>query len=760
MRHWLGPWVLVGLGLAACDDASSVIGGMRDSGGGDTASEAASDLGTDTTAPMDTTPPDTTVQDTTPPDTAVQDTTPMDTSGCRADMDCMGNPAGGVCDTAMGRCVGCLAERDTCPASQHCDAMTRACVAGCRADEGCREGDGGVVLDAGGPRRDRCDTMAHACVECARDEHCAPGFLCVGNVCTVGCNPARPCPSGQTCCAGACVDPLTNTAHCGVCDTRCMVTNGVAACMNGACAVGSCTPPFGDCDMMAANGCETNTTTAVAHCGRCGNRCPARANAAATCAGGACGFTCNAGFADCNGSADDGCEVNLTEDPTHCGSCSTLCNPPSGTAGCAMGRCTVRSCAEGFADCDMNATNGCEVATGSSSSHCGRCGNACPARPNAFPGCVLGSCVISCVAGFADCDGDAMNGCEVDTRTDPAHCAACNRACAVPRATAACAGSRCTVGRCDPGFADCNTMAADGCEVNTLVDENHCGRCGNACVTPGGTPVCRAGTCGISACAAGREDCDRMASNGCETDTQGDASNCGGCGSACALPRATAVCSMGRCAIGRCDVGFGDCNLMAADGCEADLNTEAAHCGGCGMRCAIANGAPACMAGRCTVASCNAGFSDCNMAPGDGCEVNLNTDGAHCGACGRSCAAGLTCQAGVCTRFPSTGAEGAFNPTGSVTLTPGVHNFTTINIPSGVTVRVSGNGVLDLRAIGDVTIAGRVDVSGGNGGNGANCVCGVGGQVGTAVAGPSGGSGSACAGGGGGLGSAGGAGGT
>jgi hypothetical protein len=62
--------------------------------------------------------------------------------------------------------------------------------------------------------------------------------------------------------------------------------------------------------------------------------------------------------------------------------------------------------------------------------------------------------------------------------------------------------------------------------------------------------------------------------------------------------------------------------------------------------------------------------------------------------------------------FVSNGADGAFNPTSNVTLAARVYNFTTINIPSGVTVFTNGTGVLELRATGAVTIAGTVDVSG------------------------------------------------
>jgi hypothetical protein len=49
-------------------------------------------------------------------------------------------------------------------------------------------------------------------------------------------------------------------------------------------------------------------------------------------------------------------------------------------------------------------------------------------------------------------------------------------------------------------------------------------------------------------------------------------------------------------------------------------------------------------------------------------------------------------------------------------LSSGIHEFTTVTIPAGVTVRTDGAGVLELRATGPVTILGTIDLSGGNGG--------------------------------------------
>ena len=79
----------------------------------------------------------------------------------------------------------------------------------------------------------------------------------------------------------------------------------------------------------------------------------------------------------------------------------------------------------------------------------------------------------------------------VDTKNDPANCGGCALACSLPNATAYCASSACAVGPCTAGYANCNNVASDGCEVNLNTDANHCGACGNAC--DGGS--CVAGVC-------------------------------------------------------------------------------------------------------------------------------------------------------------------------------------------------------------------------------------------------------------------------
>lgn len=104
------------------------------------------------------------------------------------------------------------------------------------------------------------------------------------------------------------------------------------------------------------------------------------------------------------------------------------------------------------------------------------CGVACQASPNAQPACVAGRCAPDCLGAFGDCDGNAANGCEVDTRTSAAHCGACGAACA--------ANVRCVRGACADcaeGFADCDGDPSNGCEARIGSSPRHCGRCNSPC---------------------------------------------------------------------------------------------------------------------------------------------------------------------------------------------------------------------------------------------------------------------------------------
>jgi hypothetical protein len=131
-------------------------------------------------------------------------------------------------------------------------------------------------------------------------------------------------------------------------------------------------------------------------CGRCGNACTVPTNAMATCSAGRCGFTCNPGYADCDRDPANGCETNTRIDRLNCGGCGNACTVMNGTPSCTMGTCGIASCIGYFADCDGNPINGCEVNLFESTTHCGMCGRRCPTNSV----CRFGACY--CDAGMCD----------------------------------------------------------------------------------------------------------------------------------------------------------------------------------------------------------------------------------------------------------------------------------------------------------------------------------------------------------------------
>lgn len=168
-----------------------------------------------------------------------------------------------------------------------------------------------------------------------------------------------------------------------------------------------------------------------------------------------------------------------------------------------------------------------------------------------------------------------------------------------------------------------------------------------------GPPPCEP-ACGANArcvdgrctCETGFDDCNGSPTDGCESalDTVSD---CGACGRACSFPNATAACVDGACTLAACNPGWGDCNGDPDDGCERALDTLE-HCGACGAVCAPARATGTCTSGSCQIASCDAGYADCEGGASDGCESHLASSQAHCGACGNRCDETQRCVAGAC----------------------------------------------------------------------------------------------------------------
>lgn len=189
-----------------------------------------------------------------------------------------------------------------------------------------------------------CEPVSGRCVACLSDTQCPPGNLCMGNRCAPGCNPNQRCPEGLVCCQGACLDTLSDVTHCGACDNTCSGGQGVYACVSGQCTVSRCNAPFADCDGSGQNGCEVNLVTSAAHCGGCNMPCATRLGTQVACVGGTCQYACEPDFFDCDADPSNGCEANLQTSVTHCGACGVGC---ASEQVCVAGVCRgPGSCAE------------------------------------------------------------------------------------------------------------------------------------------------------------------------------------------------------------------------------------------------------------------------------------------------------------------------------------------------------------------------------------------------------------------------------
>lgn len=144
------------------------------------------------------------------------------------------------------------------------------------------------------------------------------------------------------------------------------------------------------------------------------------------------------------------------------------------------------------------------------------------------------------------------------------------------------------------------------------------------------------------------------------TNTTFDPLNCGGCGTKCGAPaNETAACVNSKCGY-FCTDPFKDCNNNVADGCEINSSNNASNCGACGKVCSLPNATSNCTNSSCAVASCNANFGNCDGVAANGCEASLLTDANNCGVCGKSCG-GQACTNGSCGKVCDAATEVTIN---------------------------------------------------------------------------------------------------
>ncbi len=303
------------------------------------------------------------------------------------------------------------------------------------------------------------------------------------------------------------------------------------------------------------------------------------------------------------------CSIDLSTDRNHCGSCDVVCKDPSAAynvrMACASGQCQA-FCYEGYADCNGVTDDGCEANTKEDPNNCGACGTACA------PGvaCVRGKC--GCPPGMTVCDGRCVDVSKDDLNCGACHHSCLEDQPTDAGSTPdhmfyGCSEGQCKDLRCmqvGEFWADCNhDTALDGCEVNLRSDVKNCGACGNACepgqrcIDDGAVVQCQ--------CQQGRSYCPARAGGleGC-FDLENDPRNCGACGYVCPyVANAAPVCDRGRCKH-ECLPGTADCNGREDDGCEVELNKDPRNCGGCGTTCDVARGQP-CVGGHCLMGDCD-----------------------------------------------------------------------------------------------------------------------------------------------------------
>lgn len=323
--------------------------------------------------------------------------------------------------------------------------------------------------------------------------------------------------------------------------------------------------------------------------------------------------------------------------------------------------CASSTCPSPFGTCPGDRFN-CETNFDSDSDNCGECGVTCPRGDltRAIFGaewfCQAGHCQMACDADSrkGDCNGDVVDGCETSLKCDANNCGACGIACQ--------AGTTCVDGQC--GCAAGLTVCGQACQgarcVDLVNDDLNCGSCGRSCppfpegdtTLPPNTKLgCAESSCGRLKCSERRfRDCNDIIDDGCEVDVDEDAANCGACGTVCAPGQ---TCIFGACGCAPNETRCGEAPIVTC----TDLDTDPMNCGACGYACPGVwvpdAGEAVCRLAHCELA-CPQGRADCDGRFENGCETLITTDPSNCGGCGSTCDRNLgqPCVNGACNRVP------------------------------------------------------------------------------------------------------------
>lgn len=459
---------------------------------------------------------------------------------------------------------------------------------------------------------------------CHSDADCASGLRCYRDFCVA--SDAHPSSSSAACETGtepdACYEGAAGTEGVGACraGARFCVEGAFTHCLDQVTpAVEICNARDDDCnglvDDVAARSCEV--TSAAGACDATGM---------IVCRAGApsCEFEAIAGDESCNG-FDDDCDGRTDEGIA--GTCF-----PTGEMGCEQlapgefqchGVCTTGtlSCSAGAEQCIGANAGSAEVCANGGPAldeDCdGRVDEGCPCESGSTQTCYGGPREAigqgPCGPGTQVCSGGVMGPCSEQNLPASETCA--------------------NEGRDD----DCNGVVDDVQGLGTAcTDTTARGECRNGtlqCVPGNSVPACVGGAPTGELCDAVDQDCDGNPVNGFDLNSN---SRCGACDVACADGE---VCCDGEC--------------MASE----VLQQSELHCGACGITCGSFQ---YCCEGNCynptwsswnqppPEAACCA--EDCGALTCCGAQcVDLQSDLAHCGACGNACGAETkACRNGAC----------------------------------------------------------------------------------------------------------------
>jgi len=270
--------------------------------------------------------------------------------------DCDGIPDNG-CETNLGSDDNCTACGDTCEADTPCVVDTASHSAKCGCDPGltyCSASFPNHCVDTQADDAN-CGECKTACPVAGDGGPLPPHahYGCVGGACGhlkcdgnyADCDGDIAAPDGN-----GCETYLLATESCGGCNVACDPGQSCAVEFLTKAIKCMCAPGQKNCGTAQNPSC-VDIASDPFNCGGCGISCNApfvatglkASHFVTACDSGSCSFGCEAGWADCNGRLDDGCEVNTDFDPENCGGCGNVCDGIAGQA-CTSGRCTIEPC--------------------------------------------------------------------------------------------------------------------------------------------------------------------------------------------------------------------------------------------------------------------------------------------------------------------------------------------------------------------------------------------------------------------------------